>query len=256
MRVFTLCFLLNFTFFHGDLRLFIYSLPLLFFIWILSFLDYYFAIFREGTANSICDFLEVRYEGSIEKMLFNRDIVECDTKDLSFTLTQKGLQHGFTLQDLNHLKRKWFDVSNFTLKFKKYENIVYYFGFVFFIFNCSCWFALAHLFFLQKNSNIVKATNFFWLILFRRSPILVTPTFKRMCLPREAYFIEEGSPMNEVKNKKAKSGAVSLGHRVAGYKCHTIAVSIHGKGQPPYNSVPLPLNNTKEKKNECNKTKK
>ena len=209
VRFITIGFLINFTFFHVDLRLLRYLLPLLLIIWFLSFLDYYFKIFREGTANYICDVLHVTYKGNITQNNIEQDFITCDRQDLKFSLTSAGIHEGFSTNDVDHLIKKWFAEANITLKFRNYNKIISILSNILLFCSCICWFIISYHFLTN-----ISISNFLGFIGFRRiTNMPIHLKFTRYVPPREARFVKEGKPMNNIK--ESTEGAVSP--RPSGY---------------------------------------
>lgn len=236
IRLLTCVFFLCFTFFEGDFRFVIYVIPFLFSTWILSFFDYYFNVFREGTENYVKDMLSVTYDKSFNKQ---EDVlyIICNPEDLTFCLTAEGIFEGYNdPQSLAHLVNKWFSCSDVAVKFKIYLSYVSYFRTLLFIIYPMCWLTLAYKF---LSSDVMLLTLWGTSSLCRR-PMFNSKIFN-MRLPRDARYVREGKPMNDVK--MATNGAVSPGHPVIGEERPNDYLIIfgltHGDGKAANTSRPI-----------------
>ena len=124
------CLLFSFVFFNGNLIWIFYLLPFSFFIWLISFLDYYFKYFREGTTNYILDILEIHYKKSLENNGYIQDFVIVNNiNDFEFKLTPFAFKQGYTQVNLDYLINVWYESSQIDLKFKTYAKSLTFFEF-------------------------------------------------------------------------------------------------------------------------------
>ena len=147
IRGISLGLLINFVFFNGNLYAFAHTIPILFFVWLLRFLDYYFIIFREGTYNYLNEILLVSYQGKFEKSYVHNNLLECDIKDLSFVLSPMAEKESFTSGDLDFLKSKWFTCAEVIRKFTLYNIIVQKLSLILIAALYICWVAISIHFF-------------------------------------------------------------------------------------------------------------
>lgn len=97
-RVISALLLTNFIFLSGDLRSAMSMLPLLFIIWLLSFLDYYFSVFFECTCVYIRLILSARLKRSMPTSI--NGVISVSLNDIVFTLTNYGIAEGFSYKGL------------------------------------------------------------------------------------------------------------------------------------------------------------
>lgn len=185
-------------------------MPLLFIIWLLSFFDYYFKNFREGTREFLSEILLVTYKKNISLEERNQGFVFADISSFEFTVLPQATIEGFSLNDLDFLKSKWHICAVVNSRFTSYEK--YLFMFKWFILGSfvTCWFILSYSFFWGNSSTIEMTFPF----LFRKSMGFGTKQVFILRSPREVWFVKEGKSMNHVK--VASGGAVSPGHPVIG----------------------------------------
>lgn len=156
IRGISLCLLINFVFFNGNLYAFAPIIPMLFFVWLLRFLDYYFTIFRLGTINYLNEILIVTYEGKNSKAILENQLLHCNSKDIKFALSSPmAEQEGFTIADLDFLKAKWYTCAQITSKFTIYNTFIQKITITFMVILYICWFAITIYFF---NSNISETS--------------------------------------------------------------------------------------------------
>lgn len=202
----------NFTFFQGDLRLLLYMLPFSFISWFLSFFDFYFKYFREGTTNYILELLEVSYKGEITAADSTRNFITASINNFTFKLSEEAANQGFFENDLEYLKGVWYQSNIIDLKFDRYYSYFKFFGFSSFLLFFICWFQISYCFlFSFSEENIIYMSSFSHF--FRRNPLMLN-NIKFTRSPREIHYVREGRPMNNLK--VATKGAVLPGHPVSG----------------------------------------
>lgn len=193
----------NFTFFQGDLRLLLYMLPFSFISWFLSFFDFYFKYFREGTTNYILELLEVSYKGDMTEADFNRNFITASIDNFTFNLSEEAVNQGFFAHDLEYLKGVWYQSNTIDLKFDRYYSFSKFFSFSSLLLLFLCWFQISYCF-LFSSGNVVYMLSISHV--FRRSPLMLN-NLKFTRSLREIHYVREGRPMSNLKI--AKKGAVS-----------------------------------------------
>jgi hypothetical protein len=129
---------------------------MLFFVWLLRFLDYYFTIFRLGIINYLNEILIVTYEGKNSNAILENQLLHCNSKDIKFALSSPmAEQEGFTIADLDFLKAKWYTCAQITSKFTIYNTFIQKITITFMVILYICWFAITIYFF---NSNISETS--------------------------------------------------------------------------------------------------
>ena len=83
-RIFCIFLLGHFIFFGGDLCYVIYCLPILFVIWLLSFIDYYFHVFFQGTCVNIRSLLYIKTKTAISLNYMDFELTEYIIKSEGF----------------------------------------------------------------------------------------------------------------------------------------------------------------------------
>lgn len=236
IRCITAVLFFNFALFNGDLTWLFYFLPLSLIVWILSFIDYYFQVFREGTKNFLEEILLVQYKKDLTFLQEKKGFVYTDLSNFDFILLPNAKKEGFNCDDLEFLKSKWHISAVVSTKFRIYEDSLKLFKIFILFILCVSWFIISYKFFYNDSKNFILTFPF----IFRRFP-LSTAGHKFMRSPREVWFVKEGHSMNHVK--KETEGAVSPGHavigEVEGSELRVDAAVTHGQGKPPHLSQPL-----------------
>jgi hypothetical protein len=158
-------FLINFAFLHGDLKYNIYLLPVSFFTWCISFIDYYFNTFITQSGNYIRAVLHMQVDSPDKKNHIN-NVIMCNINDLRCKLTDFGVQEGFTENDLSYLANKWLYLNHITIDFEKYLKVVSYLKYANLALRIVCWSAIVH-YFYSANMIIYSIAGIFGRVPFR-----------------------------------------------------------------------------------------
>jgi hypothetical protein len=172
-RLLSAVLLLYCVFFTGDFCIFIKLAPLFFFIWVLSFFNYYFLYFREGCATYICSLLIVTKNSNTTGFL---GIVKLLSTDISFELSPLAIDKGYTAVDKPHLIQEWFIQAKLGSYFLLYNKFTKYFGFFIFFCRFIAWVTISSIFFFP--------------FLFDKNEILsggVTPIIRALFKPIPSY---------------------------------------------------------------------
>jgi hypothetical protein len=124
---------LNFVLFHGDLRYCIYLLPFSFLSWILSFFEYYFKTFFEGTCTYIREILSVSLKEPLPRDVESK-ILFRNKHELNYIITASGTEKGFREDDQDNLIHEWLRCGTLYVWYEKYSSwLSYYTYFIFFV---------------------------------------------------------------------------------------------------------------------------
>lgn len=132
--------LVNFAFFSGDLRYILYLMPLSFFIWLLSFFDYYFDKFYKGSSNFIKSmvFVEIRNKNiNLEK---NQEFIKISPNNLSFSLTPLAFKENLT--NIEIVTDLWFKYCSLDVFFSKYAFYKKNLNLCILFLQYFCWYAI------------------------------------------------------------------------------------------------------------------
>lgn len=129
LRIIAFILLLQFSFFHGDLRYIIYLSPLFFILWILSFIEYYFQTLFFGHCNYMHAVLHVNKPGAAK-------------------LTPYGLEEGYTDNDFTIIFDEWKKAATISSFLDLYKSFHYIFNICLFSCQLIIWIYLVYYFFL------------------------------------------------------------------------------------------------------------
>jgi hypothetical protein len=172
-RIISTLLLGHFIFLGGDLRYVIYCLPILFIIWLLSFIDYYFHIFFQGTCVYIRSLLYVKAKTA---KTFHKNIVTASLNDMDFELTEYAIKsEGFDYAGLPALIETWDQCAQLSAYFAIYKRFLMIINYILLCLQFICWFGVVYIFFLKSFVNDFIATGMLFNF-FRKAPTqLIVP---------------------------------------------------------------------------------
>jgi hypothetical protein len=246
-RLVCLCLFIRFVFFHGDLRILIYLLPISLLIWLLRFIEYYFFFFFDSNKNYIKDLLLVKTLTPLTSQeLESQSItVTRNPSDLKFTLTDFGYKEGYTLENMNFVVSQWYLITNLQVTVLKYKNITSISSKLSLVINVITWITIVLKLLPFNQYSFIFGFNLEGLGVFSRR----TFSSSRPLLARDSRFMKEHA-MNPLKEKT--NGAYSPGHPVYGEELpngdYRIDGSLtHGSGSKDHPSHELGTTDAKGK---------
>lgn len=173
-RIIILGYFINFTFFNGNLVSLRYFLFLSFFLWIFSFVLYYFDFFCTCTIHYVNTILKV----SLKKNLLNDPLPANKSfiisEDLTFEITSEGLKAGFANpKDITFLIDIWYkanNVNNSLIHYKKYTSFI---NMIIFSLYFTCWCSI--IFYHKESLNLMHCGWFSLITGSRPMTHFVTP---------------------------------------------------------------------------------
>lgn len=156
-RIIALGLFFNFVFLKGDLRYLIYFSPFLFFIWIFSFVEYYFNVFFEESSRYIKVLVNAQLQSFQD---INKTTIKASLQNITFTLTEEARQRGFDEKMLPGLIKAWDTLASLEVYFSFYKQIVIKFFRLLLLVQIFCWFNIVYIFFFKSLLHSVFATGF------------------------------------------------------------------------------------------------
>lgn len=135
-RFFIALLFINFSFFHGDLRIIFYWLPISFFTWVLSYFLYHHSWFIQGNINALKSLLEVKHVENIPQF------TSITVLPYEYKLTEKALSKGYSELDYENLITLWHNLFFINQLFNKINDIGKLFSSILLNIYISCWFFL------------------------------------------------------------------------------------------------------------------
>lgn len=144
-RLLTAILLFYCVFYQGDFSYFLIILPFMFFIWLLSFFNYYFIYFQQACNNYICSLISASLS---HKEIYVFNLVKLDpSSQILFKLTEEALSKGYTTLDINHLAKEWYIQAQLSSYFDLYLKITKYINYFIFLLQLISWCYITELFF-------------------------------------------------------------------------------------------------------------
>lgn len=147
-RIIGLGLFVNFVFFKGDMRLLFFWLPISFVVWILSFLDYYFNVFFEGSCTYIQSLLILKFDDKEpDEYYFGLKKVK---KIESINISDKAIQEGFprNKKSVDILFDLWLLYGKTSGYFSLYKSITRVVVGLIILVQIFCWLYITSFFFL------------------------------------------------------------------------------------------------------------
>ena len=215
-KMFRLCLFINFAFFEGDLRFLVYFSVISFFVWLLSFLNYYLIWFLKANLNVSNEVLSTSFADPT-KMVTREDnegyIEVRDPAEVVFKLTPEGINQGFMEKHLPGLSDAWYRLNNVIGMFQLYKKTVDKISFIILGAYILCWFFLVKLFFFPFSDQITEiATGSFLARMFPASSRVFNHS---LLLARDARFLKESAEIG-LKLPEKTNQAHSPGHLIYG----------------------------------------
>jgi len=204
IRIINLSLFINFTFFHGDLRLLLYLIPLSFFIWFLSFFDYYFQFFLKGCYNHVKLLVQVSLiDDKKTKSFFG--IVKTSGSNLRYELTSKALSMGYTYDDLPSLGTEHLMLANIDVILNKYFWFIKILNIALIIGQIINWYFIVYYYFFDYFANLWADSIYITRILH------LSKHFSRRQYATEAFRVQKFSqkPL-EIESQ----GSYKVGHPI------------------------------------------
>jgi hypothetical protein len=235
-RILFLCLFINFVFFHGDLRILIYLMPISFLIWFFRFLEYYYFYFFESNKNYIKDLVLVESLTPLTSEELHSVTVTRNPSDLKFTLTDFAVKENYTLKDIDYVISQWYFITNLQVTFLEYKKIISISSKLSLVINVITWITI-----MIKLSKYSLVLGYGLGIGFGTLSRRAFSSSRPLLLPRDSRFMKE-SGMNPLKAKT--KGAYSPGHPVYGEELpngqYKVEGSLtHGKGSKEHPSHEL-----------------
>lgn len=180
-RLITATFLLYCVFYHGDFRNFLYLTPIMLFIWLLSFLNYYFIIFQQESKTYIRDLITAVPKTKSKTIL---GVFKVDSSQISFGLTEKAISEGFCDLDMYNLTKEWYIQAHISACFQVYFKLSSYVNYIILIMNILSWFYISYICFLLSPTDYILSGGIWsWLNCVNKSTSRAYATEVRRVLP-------------------------------------------------------------------------
>lgn len=179
-RLVILGFFVSFCFLHLDFRYITYLIPVSFFIWLLSFIFYYYNYFFKSNLAYIQDMLKVTPNTPLASSENESIIIQRKISELTFELTPLALTEGLTVSDLPLLKSLWLRMVPLEAHFLIYQRFCSMFSRISLVLNFFCWFYISYIYFYTSG------ISFSIFVLFRRC---FKPSFPTR-MPRDARMFK------------------------------------------------------------------
>lgn len=161
-RLLSTALLFHCTFYHGDFLNFLYLTPIMFFIWVLSFFNYYFITFQHDAKNYILSLVSAK-KPELPSTVFG--VLKLDsTTPISFQLTEEAVSKGFYNSDMYNLTKEWYIQAELSAYLYIYFKLVYYLNYFILLSQIVIWCYITQIFFfpLTKEHFISSTWLIYW----------------------------------------------------------------------------------------------
>lgn len=229
----TIC-LINFTFFNGNLSYNLYLLPFSFIAWLLSFLEFTFRYYYEGSYNHLMSLIVVNI---IEpnNVLNGKNVIETTPSNLNYTLTARATELGFTSEDFPQLEREYFLCCSLELIFSKIKILQHFF----FGFN----FLIRFFLYLQISFFFFENTSLGFFSALKKS---IIPSTRLYAGQRSHYEARRVIPKHQSDVEKLTNNNYKKGHLIIVETSESTSTHDSYKGSPTHGSGGHDSNASKE----------